>query len=45
MKYVLALALALNSLFSIGQTYRYPPRNEVNKDSSLKVFVDTLKGW
>ncbi len=43
MKYVLALALTLNSLLSIGQTYRYPPRNEVNKDSSLKVFVDTLK--
>lgn len=43
MKYVLALVLALNSLFSIGQTYRNPPRNEVSKDSSLKVFVDSLK--
>jgi hypothetical protein len=43
MKYIFALVLVLNSLFSIAQTYRYPPRNEVNKDSSLKVFVDTLK--
>lgn len=43
MKYVLALVLALNSLLSIGQTHRFAPRNEVNQDSSLKVFVDTLK--
>ena len=43
MKYVLAFVLALNSLLSIGQTHRFPPRNEVNQDSSLKVFVDTLK--
>ena len=43
MKYALVFVLVLTSLFSSAQTYKYPPRNEVNKDGSLKVFVDTLK--
>lgn len=43
MKYTLALALLLNTVFSIAQDYRNPPRNEVKKDSSLRVFTDTLK--
>lgn len=42
-KYTLAFVLALTGLMASAQTYKYPPRNEVNKDSSLKVFVDTLK--
>jgi hypothetical protein len=43
MKYTLILFLVLNGLLAGAQTYKNPPRNEVNKDSSLKVFVDTLK--
>lgn len=43
MKYVFAFVLVVNSLLATAQHYRYPPRNEVNKDSSLKIFVDTLK--
>lgn len=43
MKYVFAFVLVVNSLLTAAQNYRYPPRNEVNKDSSLRVFVDTLK--
>ncbi|NII28219.1 SH3 domain-containing protein [Pseudoflavitalea sp. X16] len=43
MKYVFAFVLVVNSLLAAAQSYRYPPRNEVSKDSSLKVFVDTLK--
>lgn len=43
MKYTLTLALVLTSAFSFAQTYRNPPRNEVNKDSSLRVFTDTLQ--
>ncbi|WP_315816260.1 hypothetical protein [Paraflavitalea speifideaquila] len=43
MKYTLTLLLLLNALLAAAQNYKYPPRNEVNKDSSLKVFVDTLK--
>jgi hypothetical protein len=42
-KYTLVFALVLTGLIASAQTYKYPPRNEVNKDSSLKVFVDTLK--
>lgn len=42
-KYTLVFALILTGLMASAQTYKYPPRNEVNKDSSLKVFVDTLK--
>jgi hypothetical protein len=43
MKYFLLVALLTVSIFSFGQNYRYPPRNEAGKDSSLKIFVDTLK--
>lgn len=43
MKYALMVVSVLAGLFAAAQTYRYPPRNEVNRDSSLKVFVDTLK--
>lgn len=43
MKYCLILLLTVQSLYSFAQSYRNPPRNEVGKDSSLRVFTDTLK--
>lgn len=44
MKYTLTILLALASLITTAQTnYKNPPRSEVKKDSTLKVFVDTLK--
>lgn len=43
MRSILLLVLFAANLSSFGQNFRYPPRNEVRKDSSLKVFVDTLK--
>ncbi|WP_276486076.1 SH3 domain-containing protein [Paraflavitalea pollutisoli] len=43
MKYFLVLLLSVQSLLTIAQTYRNPPRSEVSKDSSLRKFTDTLK--